>query len=86
MLRYLHFYFQRSLCYVLVFPGVELICFTLATVGVCFGSVLKNGVLITQGCLHYLQIRITREEAISATMMPALKTRATGTITVVDRL
>ena len=37
---------------VLVLAGIELIFFTVASMGLCFGFVLKT-VLITQGCFIY---------------------------------
>ena len=37
---------------VLVLGGVELIFFTVASMGLCFGFVLGT-VLIIQGCFHY---------------------------------
>jgi len=41
---------------VLVLAGIELISFTVASMGLCFGFVLKT-VLIIQGCFSYTELR-----------------------------
>ena len=43
---------RYSLGYVLVLAGIELIFFIVASMGLCFGFVLKT-VLIIQGCSPY---------------------------------